>query len=172
MIEVVQADITALNVDAIVNAANSSLAGGGGVDGAIHRGAGPALAVAATPLGPCPTGDAVITAGFGLRARFVIHAVGPVWTGGSRGEPELLRRAYERSFQIAREQRTIRSIAFPAISTGAYRFPRQLAAEIALGVMQAHEQDFDRIVACLFDDENAAVYARVVALRAEGVKAV
>jgi O-acetyl-ADP-ribose deacetylase (regulator of RNase III) len=172
MIEVVQADITALNVDAIVNAANSSLAGGGGVDGAIHHGAGPALAAAATPLGPCATGDAVITPGFGLQARFVIHAVGPIWTGGTRGEPELLRRAYERSFQIAREQRTIRSIAFPAISTGAYRFPRPLAAEIALSVMQAHEQDFDRIVACLFDDENAALYARMVAVRAEGVKAV
>ena len=172
MIEVVQADITALNVDAIVNAANSSLAGGGGVDGAIHSRAGPALAVAAIPLGPCATGDAVITAGFGLRARFVIHAVGPIWKGGTRGEPELLRRAYEQSFQIAREQGTIRSIAFPAISTGAYCFPRPLAAEIALGVMQAHEQDFHRIVACLFDDENAALYARMVAVRAEGVKAV
>jgi len=172
LIEVVKADITALNADAIVNAANSSLAGGGGVDGAIHRGAGPALAAAAIPLGPCATGDAVITPGFGLRARFVIHAVGPIWTGGTRGEPELLRRAYERSFQIAREQGTIRSIAFPAISTGAYWFPRPQAAEIALGVMQAHEDDFDRIVACLFDDENAALYARMVALRAEGVKAV
>jgi O-acetyl-ADP-ribose deacetylase (regulator of RNase III) len=114
----------------------------------------------------------VITPGFGLRAHFVIHAVGPIWTGGTRGEPELLRSAYERSFQIARDQGTIRSIAFPAISTGAYCFPRPLAAEIALGVMQAHEQDFDRIVACLFDYENAALYARMVAVRAEGVKAV
>jgi O-acetyl-ADP-ribose deacetylase (regulator of RNase III) len=161
MIEVVQADITTLNVDAIVNAANSSLAGGGGVDGVIHRGAGPALAEAAIPFGPCATGDAVITPGFGLRARFVIHAVGPIWAGGTRGEPELLRRAYQRSFQIARDQGTIRSIAFPAISTGVYSFPKPLAAEIALGVMQAHEEDFDRIVACLFDDENAALYARM-----------
>jgi O-acetyl-ADP-ribose deacetylase (regulator of RNase III) len=161
MIEVVQGDITALNVDAIVNAANSSLGGGGGVDGAIHRCAGPALAAAAIPLGPCATGDAVITPGFGLRARFVIHAVGPIWAGGTRGEPELLRGAYERCFQIAREQGTIRSIAFPAISTGAYCFPRPLAAEIALGVMQAHEEYFDRIVACVFDDENAALYARM-----------
>jgi len=161
MIEVVQADITTLNVDAIVNAANSSLAGGGGVDGAIHRGAGPALAEAAIPFGPCATGDAVITPGFGLRARFVIHAVGPIWAGGTRGEAELLRRAYQRSFQIARDQGTIRSIAFPAISTGVYSFPKPLAAEIALGVMQAHEEDFDRIVACLFDDENAALYARM-----------
>lgn len=172
MIEVVQADITALEVDAIVNAANSSLAGGGGVDGAIHRGAGLALAAAAIPLGPCATGDAVITPGFGLLARFVIHAVGPVWTGGTRGEPELLRRAYERSFQIAREQGTIRSIAFPAISTGAYCFPRPLAAEIALGVMQAHEEDFDRIVACLFDDENAALYSGMASMTAERPEAV
>jgi O-acetyl-ADP-ribose deacetylase (regulator of RNase III) len=170
MIEVVQADITALNVDAIVNAANRSLAGGGGVDGAIHRGAGPALAAAAVPLGPCATGDAVITPGFGLQARFVIHAVGPIWTGGARGEPELLRRAYERSFQIAREQVTIRSIAFPAISTGAYCFPRPLAAEIALGVMQAHEEDFERILACLFDDENAALYSRMASVTAERPK--
>jgi O-acetyl-ADP-ribose deacetylase (regulator of RNase III) len=167
MIEVVQADITALNVDAIVNAANSSLAGGGGVDGAVHRRAGHALAAAAIPLSPCATGDAVITPGFGLRARFVIHAVGPIWTGGTRGEPEQLRRAYERSFQIAREQGTIRSIAFPAISTGAYRFPRPLAAEIALGVMQAHERDFDRIVACLFDDESAALYSRMASMTTE-----
>jgi len=172
MIEVVQADITALNVDAIVNAANSSLAGGGGVDGAIHRRAGPALAAAAIPLGPCATGEAVITPGFGLRARFVIHAVGPIWTGGTRGEPELLRRAYERSFQIARGEPTIRSIAFPAISTGAYCFPRPLAAEIALGVMQAHEQDFDRIVACLFDDENAALYSSMASMTAERPKPV
>jgi len=167
MIEVVQADITTLNVDAIVNAANSSLAGGGGVDGAIHRGAGPALAEAAIPFGPCATGDAVITPGFGLRARFVIHAVGPIWAGGTRGEAELLRRTYQRSFQIARDQGTIRSIAFPAISTGVYSFPKPLAAEIALGVMQAHEEDFDRIVACLFDDENAALYARMAVVLRE-----
>ena len=167
MIEVVEGDITLLDVDAIVNAANSSLAGGGGVDGAIHRGAGPALAEAAIPFGPCATGDAVITPGFGLRARFVIHAVGPIWAGGTRGEPELLRRAYKRSFQIARDQGTIRSIAFPAISTGVYSFPKPLAAEIALGVMQAHEEDFDRIVACLFDDENAALYARMAVVLRE-----
>src|SRR5258706_1442081 len=114
MIEVVKADITALNADAIVNAANSSLAGGGGVDGAIHRRVGPALAAAAIPLGPCATGDAVITPGFGLRARFVIHAVGPIWTGGTRGGPELLRRAYARSFQISREPSTIRAISVPS----------------------------------------------------------
>jgi O-acetyl-ADP-ribose deacetylase (regulator of RNase III) len=170
MIEVVQADITMLNVDAIVNAANSSLAGGGGVDGAIHSAAGPALASAAVPLGPCATGGAVITPGFGLRARFVIHAVGPIWAGGTRGEPELLRSAYERSFQLAQEQGTIRSIAFPAISTGVYRFPKPLAAEIALGVMQAHEGHFDRILACLFDDEHATLYTRMASMLAQGPK--
>jgi len=159
MIEIVQADITTLNVDAIVNAANSTLGGGGGVDGAIHRAAGPALAEAAVPLGPCPTGDAVITPGFRLHCRFVIHAVGPVWSGGKRGEEDLLRRAYERSFQLAKEEGTIRSIAFPAISTGVYRFPKPRAAEIGIGAMRAYEADFDRIVACLFDEESALLYA-------------
>jgi O-acetyl-ADP-ribose deacetylase (regulator of RNase III) len=159
MIEILRADITTLRVDAIVNAANSSLAGGGGVDGAIHRAAGPALARAAIAHGPCATGDAVITPGFELRARFVIHAVGPIWSGGTRGEPDLLRSAYERSFQLAMEEGTIRSIAFPAISTGIYRFPKRLAAEIALGVMRSYETDFDRIVASLFDDESVALYA-------------
>ncbi|HEY3112548.1 MAG TPA: macro domain-containing protein [Gemmatimonadaceae bacterium] len=158
MIEVIQSDITALDVDAIVNAANSSLGGGGGVDGAIHRTAGPSLAAAAVPLGPCPPGDAVITPGFRLKARYVIHAVGPIWSGGKRGEPELLRRAYERCFQIAADHGDIRSIAFPAISTGAYGFPKPLAAEIALGVMSAHESKFDRIVACVFDSENLSLY--------------
>jgi O-acetyl-ADP-ribose deacetylase (regulator of RNase III) len=94
-----------------------------------------------------------------LRARLVIHAVGPIWSGGARGERDLLRSAYERSFQLARKEGTIRSIAFPAISTGIYRFPKPLAAEIALGVMRSFEADFDRIVACLFDDESVAVYA-------------
>jgi O-acetyl-ADP-ribose deacetylase (regulator of RNase III) len=159
MIEIVQADITTLNADAIVNAANSFLGGGGGVDGAIHRAAGPALAEASVPLGPCATGDAVITPGFRLRCRFVIHAVGPVWSGGRRGEEDLLRRAYDRSFQLAKEEGTIRSIAFPAISTGVYRFPKPRAAEIAIGAMRAYEADFDRIVACLFDEESASLYA-------------
>jgi O-acetyl-ADP-ribose deacetylase len=159
VIEIIQSDITALDVDAIVNAANPSLGGGGGVDGAIHRAAGPGLASAAVPLGPCSHGDAVLTRGFRLKARFVIHAVGPIWYGGNRGETELLRRAYERSFQIAREQGEIRSIAFPAISTGVYGFPKKLASDIALGVMSANEGDFERIVACLFDDENFSLYA-------------
>src|SRR6266850_3969491 len=117
MIQIVQADITTLDVDAIVNAANSSLRGGGGVDGAIHRVAGAELARAAGKLAPCATGDAVMTPGFALRAWFVIHAVGPIWRGGNNGEAALLRRAYERAFASARSDASIRSIAFPAIST-------------------------------------------------------
>ena len=162
MIDVLRADITTLDVDAIVNAANSALAGGGGVDGAIHRAAGPELARAAMALGPCPAGGAVITPGFALRARWVIHAVGPIWLGGGRAEAETLARVYERVFQLAREQGTIRSIAFPAISTGAYRFPKRDAAAIALGVMRANEAAFDRIVACLFDEENCRLYERLI----------
>jgi O-acetyl-ADP-ribose deacetylase (regulator of RNase III) len=162
VIEIVRADITTLAVDAIVNAANSGLAGGGGVDGAIHRAAGSALAAAATALAPCEPGGAVITPGFGLRAAFVIHAVGPVWWGGGRDEPALLGRAYERAFELARAEPAIRSIAFPAISTGAYRFPKPLAAEIAVGAMRRHEGAFDRVVACLFDAESVALYTRLL----------
>ena len=162
MIEVVRADITTLDVDAIVNAANSSLRGGGGVDGAIHRAAGPDLARVAGALGPCPSGDAIITPGFGLRARYVIHAVGPIWTDGDHGEPALLKRAYERSFTLARSKPDIKSIAFPAISTGVYAFPKGLAAPIAVGVMRQHESFFERVVACLFDEENVLLYRRAL----------
>jgi O-acetyl-ADP-ribose deacetylase len=162
MIEILRADITTLSVDAIVNAANSSLSGGGGVDGAIHRAAGPELARTSSALGPCPTGDAVITPGFGLPARLVIHAVGPVWRGGDRGEAELLRRAYDRCFQLALDEGTIRSIAFPAISTGAYGFPKPLAAEIAVRVMREQESGFGRIVACLFDEGTVRLYQRLI----------
>jgi len=162
MIEVVVADITTMPTDAIVNAANRGLAGGGGVDGAIHRRAGPGLARAAAALGPCPAGGAVITPGFGLLARYVIHAVGPVWYGGHREEAVLLTRAYERSFALARAQADIASIAFPAISTGAYGFPKELAARIALAAMRAHEPAFERIVACLFDEESARIYQRLL----------
>jgi O-acetyl-ADP-ribose deacetylase (regulator of RNase III) len=161
MIELVHADITTLDVDAIVNAANSALAGGGGVDGAIHRAAGPELAPAAMAHGHCPAGDAVITPGFRLKARFVIHAVGPVWAGGQRGEAQVLRRTYQRAFAVAAAEPSIRSIAFPAISTGAYRFPKREAAVMALGVMQAHENEFDRIVACLFDEDALRIYREV-----------
>ena len=158
MIEVVRADITTLDVDAIVNAANSRLAGGMGVDGAIHRAAGPELALAAMSFGQCAAGHAIITPGFRLRARFVIHAVGPIWQGGAHGEAATLRATYESAFQRATEEPTIRSIAFPAISTGVYGYPKPLAAPIALDVMRRHADAFDYIVACLFDDENMAVY--------------
>jgi O-acetyl-ADP-ribose deacetylase (regulator of RNase III) len=162
MIELLRADITTLEVDAIVNAANSALAGGGGVDGAIHRAAGPELAPAAMAHGRCAPGDAVITPGFRLKARFVIHAVGPVWTGGQHGEAEVLRRTYESAFAVAATEPSIRSIAFPAISTGVYRFPKREAAIIALRVMRAHEDRFDRIVACLFDEKTLRLYREVL----------
>lgn len=158
MIEIIQGDITTLAVDAIVNAANSSLAGGGGVDGAIHRAAGPELVFASRRLAPCATGDAVITPGFRLPARYVIHTVGPVWRGGTNDEEEKLRSCYERSFALALEQGDIASIAFPAISTGIYGFPKARAAEIAISVMREHEAQFERIVACVFDAETAALY--------------
>jgi O-acetyl-ADP-ribose deacetylase (regulator of RNase III) len=157
MIEVLQRDITTLDVDAIVNAANSSLAGGGGVDGAIHDAAGPELVKASRALAPCPTGQAVITPGFRLKARFVIHAVGPVWSGGQDDE---LRAAYENAFARARSEPSIRSIAFPAISTGIYGFPKDRAARIAVLVMRLHEPRFDRIVACVFDAESRRLYER------------
>lgn len=158
MIEIIVADITTLSTDAIVNAANSALAGGGGVDGAIHRRAGPELARAATALAPCPTGDAVLTPGFGLPAPYVVHAVGPVWWGGNRGEEALLAQAYDRAFAVAHTHGGIRSIAFPAISTGAYGFPKRAAAKIAMEVMNRHDPLFDRIVACAFDEETAQYY--------------
>jgi O-acetyl-ADP-ribose deacetylase (regulator of RNase III) len=163
VIEIVMADITTLDVDVIVNAANSALSGGGGVDGAIHRAAGPSLVQASRALAPCPPGEAVITPGFALRARYVVHAVGPVWFGGDQGEAALLRRAYVRSFALALATGQSRSIAFPVISTGAFRFPRSLAAEIATDVMRRHESAFDRVVACLFDEESAVHYRRLLA---------
>jgi O-acetyl-ADP-ribose deacetylase len=158
MLEIVLGDITTLDVDAIVNAANSALRGGGGVDGAIHRAAGPGLLAELRAHGRCEPGDAVITGGHRLAARYVVHAVGPVWRGGGEGEPEVLRRAYERSFALARERGDIRSIAFPAISTGVYGYPKREAAAVALDVMRAHEPAFDRVVACLYDDESRRIY--------------
>ena len=162
MIEVVRADITTLDVDAIVNAANSALLLGGGVCGAIHAAAGPELEVAAEALAPCPTGNAVVTPGFQLRARYVVHAVGPFWSGGSRGESELLRRAYQSAFRVVAQHGGIRSIAFPAISTGIFGFPKELAAKIATDVMREHEREFDRVVACLFDAESVELYTRAL----------
>ncbi len=162
-VEVIRTDITALAVDAIVNAANSSLLGGGGVDGAIHRAAGPELLAACRRVGGCHTGQAVLTPGFRLPARFVIHAVGPVWKGGRSGERGLLRQTYRSAIEVARTEPEIRSIAFPAISTGTYGFPREEAARIALEVLRDHARAFDRIVAAVFSEADLALYRETLA---------
>ena len=148
-LEVVSGDITKLAVDAIVNAANSSLLGGGGVDGAIHRAAGPELVAACRLLGGCATGDAKITPGFRLPATYVIHAVGPVWRGGASGEPELLASCYRRSLELAIEN-NVRTIAFPAISCGVYGYPIDAAADIAIGETKRVLADGDDIDHVLF----------------------
>jgi len=154
-IEVVKTDITTLEVDAIVNAANESLLGGGGLDGAIHRAAGPELFDECYQIGGCPTGEARLTKGYKLPAKFVIHTVGPVWSGGERGEPELLKSCYESVFKIAREN-GIRSLAFPAISCGVYRFPVERAVKIAVGETVAELVSSDAIqkvtFACFGDE--------------------
>jgi O-acetyl-ADP-ribose deacetylase (regulator of RNase III) len=157
-----QADITTLAVDAIVNAANSTLLGGGGVDGAIHRRAGPELKKYCSRLGGCPTGEARITPGFNLPAQHVIHTVGPVWRDGEHGEPELLASCYRNSAELARAQ-GLRSIAFPAISTGVYGFPKDRAAAIAVGVLRGYEQRFDDIICCCHSAGDLDRYERALA---------
>lgn len=143
----IQADITTLDVDAIVNAANEALAPGGGVCGAIHRAAGPDLAKACAAIGNCPTGEARITPGFRLTTRWVIHAVGPVWQGGTAREAELLAGCYRNSLDIARAH-GLRSIAFPAISTGIYGYPPEPATRIAVATCRSHDAGLDIIFAC------------------------
>lgn len=160
MIEVIQGDITRLDVDVIVNAANESLLGGGGVDGAIHRAAGPELLEACRKLGSCPTGEARITPGFRLKSHWVVHTPGPVWRGGALGEPQLLESCYRRSFTLAFAKHA-RSIAFPCISTGVYGYPKHAAAAIALRVMGEWSGRMERILACCFGAEDVALYRRL-----------
>ena len=156
---VVTADITTLEVDAIVNAANESLLGGGGVDGAIHRVAGPSLLDECRALGGCPTGQAKLTLGHGLPARFVVHTVGPVWRGGSHGEDELLADCYSNSLELARARELV-SIAFPAIGTGAYRFPKARATRIAVEATRAalSKSPVLDVIFCCFSDADAQLY--------------
>jgi O-acetyl-ADP-ribose deacetylase len=156
-IEAAQGDITREQVDAIVNAANSSLLGGGGVDGAIHREAGPELVEACRPLGGCGTGEAKATPGFRLPAKWVIHAVGPVWQGGDRGESGLLASCYRRSLQVA-DELGARSVAFPAISTGVYGYPKEAAARIAVETLRSTPTRVELVRLVAFDAETLRLY--------------
>ncbi len=163
-IEIVQGDITKLEVDAIVNAANTTLLGGGGVDGAIHRAAGPELLAECRTLGGCQLGEAKVTRGYRLPARFVIHTVGPVWRGGKRGEPETLANCYRNSLQVAVEN-GIRTIAFPAISCGAYGYPIEEAAQIAVNTTReflATTDQIEKVIFVLWDEDVYKTYRRIL----------
>ena len=160
IIEIVKADITKLNVDAIVNAANSSLLGGGGVDGAIHRAAGPKLLEECKKLNGCKTGEAKITKGYNLQSKFVIHTVGPIWNGGNYNEDELLTNCYLNSLKLAVENK-IKTIAFPAISTGVYGFPLERAAQIAIKTVKKFiqsDKSIQKIIFVCFDDRTYQTY--------------
>jgi len=163
-IEIVQGDITKLEVDAIVNAANTTLLGGGGVDGAIHRAAGPELLAECRTLGGCQPGEAKITRGYRLPTRFIIHTVGPVWRGGKRGEPETLANCYRNSLQLAVET-GIRTIAFPAISCGAYGYPIEEAAQIAVNTTReflATTDQIEKVIFVLWDEDVYKTYRRIL----------
>lgn len=160
VIEVIKSDITQLDVDTIINSANSSLLGGGGVDGAIHKVAGTRLLQKCKTLGGCATGEAKITKGYNLKARFVIHTVGPVWHGGQKNESDLLASCYRKSLLLAVEYNCI-SIAFPNISTGVYGFPKKLAAEIAIREVRSFlikNKTISKVLFCCFDSENFEIY--------------
>jgi len=163
-VELIQGDITKLEVDAIVNAANSSLLGGGGVDGAIHRAAGPELLAECRELDGCDTGNAKITKGYNLPARFVIHTVGPIWNDGYHDEPELLSSCYRKSLKLA-VKNGIKTIAFPNISTGVYHFPKKRAANIALETVSdflSKDSTIEKVFFCAFDDDNYQIYKQLI----------
>lgn len=165
-IELTRGDIISLEVDAIVNAANNSLLGGGGVDGAIHRAAGPQLLVECESLGGCETGQSKLSGGYNLKAKYIIHTVGPVWVGGYRDEHDLLSSCYRTSLNLA-EKYKIRSIAFPGISTGAYGFPKEMAAQIAVNEVKRFLSKNiypEKVIFVTFDDENYEIYRKLLDL--------
>jgi len=161
MIEIIKADITGLHVDAIVNAANSSLLGGGGVDGAIHAAAGPALLEACRKLGGCSAGDVKMTPGFDLPVKMILHTVGPRWHGGKEGESDVLASCYEKCLQLGLSEGA-RSISFPAISTGLYGYPKRQAAVIALTALNKYQDRYQSIICCCFSDSDVWIYQKVM----------